>query len=209
MRYRKRPVVIEAIRTDAPVTIETLEGVMTASPGDYIITGVKGERYPRKPDIFEATYEPVEDQAPAETPSPTFYDCRDSEQLSHESPEDAILEYIDTLAEPSKPVEDTIRELGSITVTAYRRVKVGDDWIEMQARRLAERLGEEFSERFGDPDGDDCDEQIAESWRDFVPAVRAAIGKARVWSCEPCGKHVYSVNEVLELARRMCPEWFS
>ena len=33
---------------------------MMASPGDWIITGVKGERYPCKPDIFEATYEPVD-----------------------------------------------------------------------------------------------------------------------------------------------------
>jgi hypothetical protein len=37
--------------------IPTLEGVMTAQPGDWIIKGVKGEVYPCKPDIFEATYE--------------------------------------------------------------------------------------------------------------------------------------------------------
>lgn len=41
--------------------IFTLEGTMTASPGDWIIRGVKGEYYPCKPDIFAATYEPVED----------------------------------------------------------------------------------------------------------------------------------------------------
>lgn len=39
--------------------IETLEGIMQALPGDYIIRGIKGEIYPCKPDIFEATYEPV------------------------------------------------------------------------------------------------------------------------------------------------------
>lgn len=39
--------------------IATLEGVMQAKPGDYIIRGVQGEFYPCKPDIFEATYEPV------------------------------------------------------------------------------------------------------------------------------------------------------
>lgn len=42
-------------------TIETLEGRHVASPGDWIITGVKGEKYPCKPDIFEETYEPVGD----------------------------------------------------------------------------------------------------------------------------------------------------
>jgi hypothetical protein len=41
--------------------IDTLEGGHNVCPGDWIITGVKGERYPCKPDIFEATYEPVEE----------------------------------------------------------------------------------------------------------------------------------------------------
>ena len=40
--------------------IETLEGTMLVSPGDWIIKGVKGEFYPCKPDIFAATYEPAE-----------------------------------------------------------------------------------------------------------------------------------------------------
>lgn len=83
--FRKKPVVIEAVHhdgffdhmrepwlsflraTDASriygsshnVVIETLEGKMIADPGDWIIRGVKGELYPCKPDIFEATYEPV------------------------------------------------------------------------------------------------------------------------------------------------------
>ena len=90
MKYRKKPVVIEAMQIteksehevnqwagdavySSPVLepsegnekgvywqINTLEGVMTAIPGDWIIKGVKGEFYPCKPDIFEATYEKVE-----------------------------------------------------------------------------------------------------------------------------------------------------
>lgn len=39
--------------------IHTLEGTMVAKPGDWVIKGVKGEYYPCKPEIFEATYEPV------------------------------------------------------------------------------------------------------------------------------------------------------
>jgi hypothetical protein len=42
--------------------VDTLEGRMIVSPGDWIITGVKGEIYPCKPDIFEATYEPEADR---------------------------------------------------------------------------------------------------------------------------------------------------
>ena len=97
-RYRKKPVVIEAVQWtggpeaagpiidwiltgergaswtaphdgyDGPegsypavpreeIRINTLEGTMSASPGDWIIRGVQGEFYPCKPDIFAATYE--------------------------------------------------------------------------------------------------------------------------------------------------------
>ena len=56
-KYRKKPIVIEAYKTDKPVVIKTFEGDMKASIGDFIITGVNGEQSPCKPDIFEKTYE--------------------------------------------------------------------------------------------------------------------------------------------------------
>ena len=61
MKFRKKPVVIEAIMALETTLIETLEGTMRAEPGDWIITGVKGEQYPCKPDIFEATYDAMHD----------------------------------------------------------------------------------------------------------------------------------------------------
>ncbi|HHP6694075.1 TPA: hypothetical protein ACSE6T_001319 [Acinetobacter baumannii] len=79
MKYQKKPIVVEVWQNsddtgwpewmdDADygrepggvILINTLEGVMRAQPGDYIIKGVKGEFYPCKPDIFEATYQKVE-----------------------------------------------------------------------------------------------------------------------------------------------------
>lgn len=64
MKYRKKPVVVEAYQTDKEVIIHTLEGDMKANVGDYIITGVNGEQYPCKPDIFEKTYELVKENEP-------------------------------------------------------------------------------------------------------------------------------------------------
>jgi len=77
-KFRKKPVIIEAQKytrngleaekvaewcggkqTDNGCEISTLEGTMLADYGDWIIKGVKGEFYPCKPDIFEATYEAV------------------------------------------------------------------------------------------------------------------------------------------------------
>ena len=58
-KYRKIPIELEAYQTDVEMDIETLEGVMHASIGDYIVTGIKGEKYPVKPDIFVKLYEEV------------------------------------------------------------------------------------------------------------------------------------------------------
>ncbi len=85
MKFRKKPIVIEAMlvppsgdpmkqaplwlwlgaggpweyQASGSIAIKTLEGVMTANVGDWIIRGVKGELYPCKADIFDATYEAV------------------------------------------------------------------------------------------------------------------------------------------------------
>lgn len=61
LKARKKPVVVEAYITDKSMDIHTLEGVMQANVGDYIITGVNGEQYPCKPDIFKKTYEIIEE----------------------------------------------------------------------------------------------------------------------------------------------------
>lgn len=58
-KFMKKPIVVEAYQTDKEVLIQTLEGTMKASVGDWIITGIKGEQYPCKPDVFERTYQPV------------------------------------------------------------------------------------------------------------------------------------------------------
>jgi len=91
MKYRKKPVIIEAFQwrnrfnhiitefdpyeeneeftcghcnepAAAHGLIKTLDGGHIVCPGDYIITGSKGKRYPCKPDIFSLTYEPIEEE---------------------------------------------------------------------------------------------------------------------------------------------------
>lgn len=60
MKFQKKPVIVDAYQTKKDLDIETLEGIMHAAPGDWIITGVNGEQYPCKPDIFEKTYQLLE-----------------------------------------------------------------------------------------------------------------------------------------------------
>lgn len=59
-KFRKRPVVVEAYQTQKRLVIQTLEGNMVAEPSDWIIIGIKGERYPCKPEIFDKSYEPLD-----------------------------------------------------------------------------------------------------------------------------------------------------
>lgn len=56
-RFRKKPIVVYAEQCEVITIIKTLEGDMIASPGDWIITGIEGERYPCKDSIFKKTYE--------------------------------------------------------------------------------------------------------------------------------------------------------
>lgn len=60
MKFRKKPIVVDAFQTPVDLVIHTWEGDMRASAGDWIITGTAGELYPCKPEIFAETYEPVE-----------------------------------------------------------------------------------------------------------------------------------------------------
>lgn len=104
-KFRKRPIVVEAFLwnpednfrplwfinaenavivyylTDLPnnVYCKTLEGIMCAVPGDWIIRGAVGEIYPCKPDIFEATYEQVIERLPKTTP-PTYVAFNEDQQ---------------------------------------------------------------------------------------------------------------------------------
>jgi len=58
-KYRKKPVVIEAKQMKRNFVVQTIEGTMKGQAGDYLIIGVRGERYPCAKEIFEETYEAV------------------------------------------------------------------------------------------------------------------------------------------------------
>lgn len=102
MSFRTKPVVIEAwphtgdlsalpqwmadaflsgsppyTTDDGAILVHTLEGVMRAEVGDWIIQGVKGELYPCKPDIFALTYEPLRWVLPTDIPEHSFVESRE------------------------------------------------------------------------------------------------------------------------------------
>ena len=125
--WRKKPVVVQAVQFDGTLAsvealhipeasqdlgsrtlqIPTLEGVMTAQPGDWIIRGVQGEFYPCKPDIFAATYEPA--------------GAREPDHLYNQDD----WEYTVPWAERGDILSDEIEDHGG--VVRYRTLYEGDD----------------------------------------------------------------------------------
>lgn len=125
-QYRKKPVAIEAFllppldenadafmewaalvefdgytsEREGCMAIETLEGTMTAEPGDWIIKGIKGEFYPCKPDIFAVTYEAADapqavcnmGTVPLPAPDTTFYAAFEGDKVKYHSV-DQLCEY--------------------------------------------------------------------------------------------------------------------
>ncbi|MBU9711776.1 PGDYG domain-containing protein [Evansella tamaricis] len=58
-KYRRKPIVVEAVKITRPMTIDTVEGAMTGNPGDYLITDSNGEQYPCPASEFDKVYEPM------------------------------------------------------------------------------------------------------------------------------------------------------
>lgn len=57
--YKSLPKIIKAVQMSEDFEVDTLEGLMHGNAGDYLVTGIQGERYPCKKEIFEASYEVI------------------------------------------------------------------------------------------------------------------------------------------------------
>lgn len=152
MRFRKKPIVIEAVKYagngnveprgavppwmhnafadgtlrstngNDPLVVRTLEGDMTVAIGDWIIRGVKGEIYPCKPDIFSATYHPVEASDKIDLTDAV----REAIVASREyDPDFSTLEQIQMLRESFRESQLAVRRLSEqLTATNSRLAKV-------------------------------------------------------------------------------------
>jgi hypothetical protein len=190
MRYRKKPVVIEAVQYDGNfrcldifsindvgkfiigtddagnpcLKIPTLEGVMIASKGDYVIRGIKGEYYPCKPDVFEMTYErdePTIIQAPIKN-----YDAWDevidqlgdsNKMIDHVPDVGKMVEDVEKLAEEFYPLNDDLYPNSSLIRKAftagYNTVKE-TLYTEEQVMEGMLQISEYYADNFGkDIDG--------------------------------------------------------
>lgn len=131
-----------------------------------------------------------------------FYDARDNEQLTHETPEEAIIELLEINLDPRDEgnfnLESALADLCPVAVDAYVPDEVSDGELDSEAEYLADQLGEWWDEEWGDPDGDATEAS---------PAVKAKLREAlelfrsesRVWPCKQVASRSYSLEEVKKI----------
>jgi hypothetical protein len=158
-RYRKLPVEITARRMKHPFEVRTLEGVVVGGPGDWLLTGVKGEHYPCRDDIFRATYEPADrpngtivlPSGPVE--HSTLYSCDpDAERLTELDPGEALEELLRELDPEEWPTKVKVYGFRPMPVAQRAFTRMADSILE-HARELwddSDWADPEDRVRFGD-----------------------------------------------------------
>lgn len=139
-----------------------------------------------------------------------YYDCRDSEEYTCDSPGEAIAEWLECFIEPGCDVVKLIAARAPIKVSAYKRDTLPENWYASQASSAVESVLESFHDEFGNPNDDDFPASRIKNAEEQTEAVlRMLLQDAVVWSCEKCGERTYSVAEVEALMRDWRPDWFT
>lgn len=141
-----------------------------------------------------------------------FWDCEGAEVLTFVDPISALEGCVENHRD-ERPTEDVIREMGTLTVSAYARKTITEEMIRDLADIALDTVVEELDENgeLGDPDGDHplfSVDVLATRRLAFEHAVRALCGDAKVWQCEVSRAVELSPDETIEILRVERPEWF-
>lgn len=137
-----------------------------------------------------------------------IYDAdTEPERLIHDDPLEAIEAKCDDV-DASEGLTAAIRSLAPLTVTAYKRERVTDAWVQGVAERVIDRVSEDFDEAYGDPEDFDAI-AVTDQHRALAQSlVRTMTRAAHVWRCEPSGEVTLTADELEALMRIECPEWW-
>jgi hypothetical protein len=140
-----------------------------------------------------------------------FWDCRDSERLEHDCPEDAILDLLDVNYDKEIPPLDQIRNLCPLEVKGYAREEIEPKFIRGLAERATENFIESIEEEFGDPEGDHpllSPEEQKSLIIGLQLGFAQALSKAKVWRCKVVETKTFTAEEVETMVRESNPGWF-
>jgi len=144
--------------------------------------------------------------------SAEFYDCFDSESLTHGTPEEAVEAWVDFWMDRDADITAVIREHAPCTVTAYRAEEIGEKWIQGLAESLLKRTEESLVEYFGNPNDydDECisDADLKACLPAMVCAVQRVVSHFHVRRCEPVATRTLNADQIEAMMREYCPYWF-
>jgi hypothetical protein len=149
---------------------------------------------------------------------PDYWDCEGSEVLTHLDPISALEAIVENHAAPfrgdeQRPIEDVIREMGTITVSAYRRSVITEEMIRDGADVALDALVEHLEEQdLSDDSGDHplfSVDVLAQHRAAFQDVIRDLAMRAKIWRCEVSQTVELSPDEALEILRVERPEWFA
>lgn len=140
-----------------------------------------------------------------------FFDCRDSEVLSHETVEEAIEEYLDGFMTRDCDVAKLIAEHTPLEVRGFDRKPLDHGFADQSAGWLLESALEQFEEEYGGGDYpliEETDQAAVAAKEQIAAALRILHASVSVWQCEENAKREYSTEEVEAMMRENNPDWF-
>ena len=173
------------------------------------LSAVEGAPTPPSPDPVPAATQ--ENDGP-KIPQGDFYDCRDGEELRHESPEEALEEWIELWCTIGCDVSAVIREHSPVTLLVFRQDEVDDVDLTSWAQKAVDDAQQAFDDEYGDPEGgtdNGLDDGAAEEYR---TAVRAAlvkfVARGTVWRCTKIASVDLEAEQVETMLREYRPDWW-
>jgi len=145
--------------------------------------------------------------------SAKFYDCKESEQLSHDSAEGAIVDFFEEYKEVGDALVAEVDERCPLEVSAYNHIAITDEMLLDCAEDGLEAAAESLSnyEELWDPDGDGLEitkEQLKAVAPKMVEILRELFSGVKVWGCEVVATREYSTEEVVAILREDSPSRF-
>lgn len=143
-------------------------------------------------------------------PGGDYYDCRDSETLEYETPAEAVAGFMDGFGVAGESISDTLKRIGNITVSVYRREEVSPGVASFFSSRLQDCLGDLFDESgYANPEDSSVDDDALEAAMPHLEAaVRAFIDKQHVWACKRIAEVKLTSEQAEALLRAEMPEVF-
>lgn len=143
-------------------------------------------------------------------PNADYYDCLESEELTHESPEEAVEYWLDNLAEKGVDILTCIRQNSPCVVAAYNQEKITEKDLSYLTDQLLEKADEYWLENYAGPDVDEgfSKKALSEAKTLILPILKTLFASQPVWNCVAIGEVSLDATQIEAMMRRYNPHWF-